>query len=73
MRIGHSKFIVPLAKGIGLANIMLEEKWMQKILSFILPQIKDDCFIDVGVNVGQTLLKVKSINFNINYIGFEPM
>ena len=31
-----------------------------------------DCFIDVGVNVGQTLLKVKSVNEKIYYIGFEP-
>ena len=29
-------------------------------------------FIDVGVNVGQTLLKLKSISSEINYLGFEP-
>jgi len=28
--------------------------------------------VDIGANIGQTLLKVKSINMEINYIGFEP-
>lgn len=29
-------------------------------------------FIDVGVNIGQTLMKVKSIDKDILYVGFEP-
>jgi FkbM family methyltransferase len=29
-------------------------------------------FLDVGVNVGQTLLKWKSIYPEVNYVGFEP-
>ncbi len=29
-------------------------------------------FLDAGVNFGQTLLKIKSINPNAAYIGFEP-
>lgn len=33
---------------------------------------KDGVFIDVGVNIGQTLLKILEINPNQPYIGFEP-
>lgn len=29
-------------------------------------------FVDVGANIGQTLLKVKATNFEMDYIGFEP-
>ena len=29
-------------------------------------------FIDVGANIGQTLIKVKSIDPDLEYIGFEP-
>jgi FkbM family methyltransferase len=32
----------------------------------------DGCFVDVGVNLGQTLLAVKSIRSDWEYIGFEP-
>jgi FkbM family methyltransferase len=29
-------------------------------------------FIDVGVNIGQTLIKVNAVFSDVNYIGFEP-
>jgi FkbM family methyltransferase len=29
-------------------------------------------FIDVGVNIGQTLIKVNAVFNDVNYIGFEP-
>ena len=31
-----------------------------------------ETFIDVGANIGQTLLKLKAINSEARYIGFEP-
>ena len=30
------------------------------------------CFVDVGVNVGQTLLELKAVHPNSCYVGFEP-
>ncbi|MBK7626701.1 MAG: hypothetical protein IPJ16_05790 [Bacteroidales bacterium] len=33
---------------------------------------KDWTVIDVGANIGQTLIKIKSIDKEINYLGFEP-
>jgi FkbM family methyltransferase len=44
---------------------------MQHILGKLLDS-PDKTFVDVGVNLGQTLLKVKAVNRQINYIGFEP-
>ena len=44
---------------------------MIDILKIVLP-IENKKFIDVGVNIGQTLLKLKSVSSEIDYIGFEP-
>lgn len=44
---------------------------MNKVLQTLL-KIDSRDFIDVGVNIGQTLLNVRSIDKDRNYIGFEP-
>ena len=33
---------------------------------------KNGAYLDIGVNIGQTLMKLKSVNPKIEYIGFEP-
>ncbi|MCB0397543.1 MAG: FkbM family methyltransferase [Flavobacteriales bacterium] len=33
---------------------------------------KEKVFLDVGINLGQTLIKVKAVHQAIHYIGFEP-
>lgn len=40
------------------------EQWMKDLLSKILPKFKG-CFVDVGVNIGQTLIKIKQIEKTI--------
>ena len=40
---------------------------IRKLLS-----LKKGVFIDVGINIGQTLIKLKTVDKNIEYIGFEP-
>lgn len=62
---------IPVLAGLGYGNVYGTEKWMSSILKTILNSSKG-CFVDVGVNIGQTLIKVKSIDRNIDYIGFEP-
>lgn len=47
------------------------EKWMTELLSHLLSRRKGT-FIDVGMNLGQTLLKVRAIDPNRPYVGFEP-
>jgi len=44
---------------------------MGQILKVLLKK-KSDAFLDVGVNIGQTLCQVKSIDFKRVYFGFEP-
>jgi FkbM family methyltransferase len=48
------------------------EAWLIDILNMINNYQEIRQFIDAGVNVGQTLLKIKSINSNTRYIGFDP-
>lgn len=64
-------FKIPILQKIGISNLFMSEPWMIDILKIVLP-IENKNFIDVGVNIGQTLLKLKSVSSEINYIGFEP-
>lgn len=50
---------------------LISEKWLVRIIKEIL-KITKGIFIDVGVNLGQTLLKVKSVKPEQDYYGFEP-
>lgn len=72
IRIGDKKFVIPIIKEIGYNNLFLSEPWMLEMLQrlTLLSGIKS--FMDVGVNTGQTFLKVKAIDSDIYYIGFEP-
>jgi FkbM family methyltransferase len=62
---------IPIVQEIGFSNLYLSEPWMTKLLQIILP-IDERLFIDVGVNIGQTLIKLRSVSEKIEYIGFEP-
>ena len=44
---------------------------MEELLSRLF-EVRSECFIDVGANVGQTLLKVRALSSDVPYIGFEP-
>ena len=65
------KFTIPILQKTGFSNLFMSETWMIDLLEIILP-IENKKFIDVGINIGQTLLKLKSVSSEIEYIGFEP-
>lgn len=44
---------------------------MLKILTSLF-KLRSGTFLDIGVNLGLTLIKVKSVNADRNYIGFKP-
>ncbi|SNS74051.1 methyltransferase, FkbM family [Belliella buryatensis] len=73
-KINNKIFQIPILGNIGLPNLFISEPWMIDTLEIILKinQESKSKFIDVGVNIGQTLLKLKSVNKSIDYIGFEP-
>lgn len=65
----------PVINVLGFQNLKElkqgREPWLDGIISTALQQ-KSGTFIDVGVNLGQTLLKVKAIDPHREYVGFEP-
>jgi len=63
---------IPVKKGVGLMNLISRyEPWMDEILPKILNR-QDGIFIDVGANIGQTILKVLPTYKNLNYFAIEP-
>ena len=55
----------------GLKVGISGERFLLDILKHFLPKL-DGAVVDVGVNIGQTLCKVKLADPNRRYYGFEP-
>jgi len=70
-KLGTSTFRLPVTGGIGLNNLEPREAWLDQVISVLLAH-RRGAFIDVGVNVGQTMLKVKQAAPEAPYVGFEP-
>tara|TARA_A200000113_G_scaffold225505_1_gene246583 strand:- start:2490 stop:3323 length:834 start_codon:yes stop_codon:yes gene_type:complete len=64
------KIKIPLIHGIkvGLGN----EKWMSQVILKVMNVSGGDTFWDVGANLGQTLIKLKTLDSSWHYVGFEP-
>lgn len=71
IRLSGNYFRIPILGGLGYGNFKMEEKWMLVIIKNLL-KIESSKFVDVGANIGQTLLKLRSVDEDIHYIGFEP-
>lgn len=69
--LNNNSFLIPVEGKTGYSNVFTTEPWMIGLLEKILP-LKSGIFIDVGVNIGQTLLKLRSVDKEIEYVGFEP-
>ena len=70
--INGTRFNIPVMRGLGLKNRDIGEAWMVDLLQRLLRTTGSAGLIDVGVNIGQTLLKLKSIDNDARWIGFEP-
>jgi FkbM family methyltransferase len=70
-KINGRKFIIPVIDEAGYHNLLPTESWLSVLLEKFLP-VKKGAFIDVGMNIGQTLLKVAAADPDIAYYGFEP-
>ncbi|UGB37691.1 FkbM family methyltransferase [Frateuria soli] len=68
LRIHGVRIKAPSIYGIACRE---SESWMVDLLATLLDQ-RSGAFLDVGVNVGQTLVKVKAIDPGREYIGLEP-
>lgn len=64
-------FSIPILESVGYDHLFMSEPWMVEVISKVI-QVEEGQFIDVGVNIGQTLLKLRSVSKRMDYIGFEP-
>jgi FkbM family methyltransferase len=62
---------VPVDKGLGMNLLVRDEPWMHLLVDR-LPGLFPGLFLDVGVNLGQTLCAVRTRWPELPYIGFEP-
>jgi len=61
-------FVIPIING---RKTYVSEPWMSDVIRRLFER-KAGAFVDVGVNLGQTLLKVAAIDPAREYVGFEP-
>lgn len=64
-------FRIPVTKGVGYQNVFMTEMWMVEAIKRLLP-LKPGAFVDIGANIGQTLLKLRAVSRDTPYLGLEP-
>jgi len=69
-KLNNKNIFIPVINGIKVG--VSGEKWMSGVLEEIFHYNSDGAFYDVGINLGQTMIKVMTLNQNISYVGFEP-
>lgn len=69
--IAGTSFLVPLNGNAGYYNLRPSEPWLLRALTAIVGW-KPGAFLDVGVNVGQTLLMYAAAGGTGPYYGFDP-
>lgn len=71
IKAGENRLQIPLNSYGSMKAILWHPSWkthlIQKILTF-----SDGAFVDIGANMGQTLLDFASVRKDADYYGFEP-
>lgn len=62
---------VPILQGLGADHLVFRDPWMSSCLKLFLSS-KPGVVVDIGVNIGLYLLKLRSLDLEREYIGFEP-
>jgi FkbM family methyltransferase len=72
---GNKKIKVPIIHGTGLGVYNQvrrgEEFWKLDLFGKLLAQ-RNGIFVDVGANLGQTLIQLRQVDDEYAYLGFEP-
>lgn len=73
VRYGAGIFTIPIVRGVGYSHCVGYEHWLFNLLRRLKSYLANDkSFVDVGVNIGQSLLIAKSLYPKVRYAGFEP-
>ena len=71
IEVNGQRLKIPVVQRLGFTNMYMSETWMIELMKRVFP-LKKGFFLDVGANLGQTLLKVKGVDMQREYVGFEP-
>ena len=69
--INDKKIYIPILNGFGLENLPFTELWMCDLIRYSL-SVRPGFFMDIGANIGQTLIKLRTVDEERAYMGFEP-
>ncbi|HEY9639279.1 MAG TPA: FkbM family methyltransferase [Coleofasciculaceae cyanobacterium] len=67
----NQNLAIPLDANGGIENIFWKKLWRAEVIKSLMHP-SDGVFIDVGANIGQTLLDLRLTHPKARYIGFEP-
>lgn len=70
-RINNKNYSIPVINGFGYYHLLKHDEWFIPLLKRLFSHT-NEAFVDVGMNIGQTLLKVFSVDPDREYFGFEP-
>jgi FkbM family methyltransferase len=70
-RVLGQKVRIPIDRGNGVHGLPIGEPWAHLLFEPLLKAFPGT-FVDVGVNLGQTLVRIRTMAPNTPYIGFEP-
>lgn len=62
---------IPVRRGVGLEWLLDGEAWADAVYQALLHAVPG-VFVDAGVNLGQTLVRVRLLDPGRDYVGFEP-
>lgn len=65
------KVKIPFINGMGITNFFQNTDWLDILIKQLVKK-DSSAFVDVGTNIGQTYLKLKTLHPELEYIGFEP-
>ncbi|MBK7083777.1 MAG: FkbM family methyltransferase [Flavobacteriales bacterium] len=71
LRLSGKRLLIPMVRGVGEGHLVSPEPFMDLLIAKLVP-LFPGVFLDVGVNIGQTLIKVKCAFPDQEYVGFEP-
>lgn len=66
------KIVIPVLRGTGESNLTTTEPWMLDLFKSCRGHFDNGTFLDVGFNIGQTLIKYRAVFANTKYVGFDP-
>jgi len=71
VKLNEQEVVIPVRMNDGLENVFWTRSWQTDVIERLV-DADDGLFVDVGANIGQTLLNFHLAHSEAHYVGFEP-